>query len=123
MLRKYGVSYRKGDLTDLPYEDDSLDVVSCISVLEHMPVDAQVRGVQEMARVVKPGGRLIITYDKYEEDLTDRFVVNSDMAVDELVYMTRPDDMVDKSLPDIVGICLIKAGARAGTDPDESAHC
>jgi len=108
LRRKYNLDYRRGDLTDLPFADGYFDAVTCISVLEHMPVDAQQHGMREMARVTRPGGRLIITYDQYDQDLTDRFVELSGMTPDELVYLRRPDDMLDKTLPDIVGLCLIK---------------
>jgi len=116
LLKKYGVTYRNGDLTRLPYEDGSFDTVSCISVLEHMPVEAQARGIGEMARVTRPGGQLIITYDKYtdDEDLTDRFIETAGMEPDELVYLRRPHErMIDKTLPDIVGMCLVKPPASS----------
>jgi SAM-dependent methyltransferase len=44
---------------DLPLDDDCVDAVVCTQVLEHVaePVEALV----EMRRVLKPGGRLIVT--------------------------------------------------------------
>lgn len=41
--------------------DDSFDSVMAISVLEHIPDDGDVEAVREMARVVKPGGQMIVT--------------------------------------------------------------
>lgn len=46
------------DLYDIP-EDRTFDTVFCSEVLEHV-VDP-VRAVEKMARLVKPGGRMIIT--------------------------------------------------------------
>jgi SAM-dependent methyltransferase len=43
----------------LPFSDRSFDTVMCTSVLEH--VEEPERAVEEMARVLKPGGRLLIT--------------------------------------------------------------
>jgi len=108
LLRRYGVSYRKGDLTDLPYEDDHFDVVSCVSVLEHMSHEDQSKGIREMSRVVREDGKLIITYDKREEDLTDRFIEESGMTPAEMVYFIRPDNLYNKNEPDVIGICLVK---------------
>ncbi len=56
MIKKYDINYIKGDFTKLAFEDCSFDVVSCVSVLEHMPHDDQIKGIKEMARVVKNGG-------------------------------------------------------------------
>ena len=107
LLRAYGVNYRKGDLTNLPYRDGYFDVVSCVSVLEHLPYKYQSQGIREMSRVVKKGGKLIITYDKYEEDLTDRFVQESNMTPIEIVYFSKPN-LYNKNMPDTIGICLVK---------------
>ena len=48
-----------GDAQHLPFEDATLDHVVCSEVLEHVPDDARV--VRELARVLKPGGRLVLT--------------------------------------------------------------
>ena len=42
---------------------NTFDRVFCLSVIEHVPPEIARRGVQEMARILKPGGRLIITVD------------------------------------------------------------
>jgi 2-polyprenyl-3-methyl-5-hydroxy-6-metoxy-1,4-benzoquinol methylase len=44
---------------DLPFADHSFDVVLCTEVLEHVPDPAVV--VAELARVTKPGGRVIVS--------------------------------------------------------------
>lgn len=45
-----------GDLMDLPIRDESVDVLTSSSVLEHVP-DPE-KAVSEMFRVLKPGGRV-----------------------------------------------------------------
>jgi hypothetical protein len=49
------------DLADLPPE--SFDVVLCCSVLEHLTAEDQERSLSEMARVLRPGGRIGLTFD------------------------------------------------------------
>lgn len=44
----------KADITNLPFEDGSFDVVFCNHVLEHIPDDT--KAMQELYRVLKPGG-------------------------------------------------------------------
>jgi 2-polyprenyl-3-methyl-5-hydroxy-6-metoxy-1,4-benzoquinol methylase len=45
-------------VTDIPYDDNSFDGVLCLEVLEHVP-DTE-KAISEMARVLKPGGKIII---------------------------------------------------------------
>jgi ubiquinone/menaquinone biosynthesis methyltransferase len=48
----------EGDALALPFDDDAFDVVSIAFGLRNLP-DFE-RGVSEMARVLKPGGRLVV---------------------------------------------------------------
>lgn len=48
-----------GDLSELPLESEVLDVACCMEVLEHVEDDR--RAVAEIARVLKPGGTLMLT--------------------------------------------------------------
>ena len=43
-----------GDVTDLPFDDDSFDVAHCHAVLMHVPDTPAV--LAEVKRVLKPGG-------------------------------------------------------------------
>jgi predicted SAM-dependent methyltransferase len=45
----------------LDYPDQHFDVVTSISVLEHIPSDGDQEAIKELWRVLKPGGKLIIT--------------------------------------------------------------
>ncbi len=47
------------DITSMPVDDGTFDYVLCSEVLEHVP-DA-VKALGELCRVLKPGGRLILT--------------------------------------------------------------
>ena len=49
---------QQANVTPLPYEDQSFDVVMAAHVLEHLP-DPQ-RAVAEMVRVLKPGGTVFL---------------------------------------------------------------
>lgn len=49
---------RKGDLTALPIDDDACDATLCVLVLTYL--DDVAAAVAEMARVVKPGGKVVV---------------------------------------------------------------
>ncbi|MEO9512758.1 MAG: methyltransferase domain-containing protein [Flavobacteriaceae bacterium] len=44
----------KADICNLPFSDDSFDVILCNHVLEHIPDDT--KAMQELFRILKPGG-------------------------------------------------------------------
>lgn len=113
LLRRYGITYRTGadgDLTRLPYPDDAFDVVTCVSVLEHLPPDLQLRGMAEMARVVKRTGTLVVTYDKVE-DRTAAFIEAAGLRVAEMTTFTVPAELRGGQPLDVVGIVFRKHAA------------
>ena len=57
LARARGVDARVGDVQDLPFADASFDVVVAAWMLYHVP-DLD-RGIGELARVLRPGGRLV----------------------------------------------------------------
>ena len=48
----------------LPYADDGLDLVCLFDTIEHIPDDKKV--MQEVARILRPGGRVLITVPAYQ---------------------------------------------------------
>lgn len=79
---KAGVTHVQGSMLDLPFEDASYDLVTCISAIEHLDgspkhtpreerptyeryVADTAQAMREMARVVAPGGLLYVTTDVY----------------------------------------------------------
>ncbi|MEW6535516.1 MAG: class I SAM-dependent methyltransferase [Candidatus Auribacterota bacterium] len=69
------ISYVFGDLRDLPFRDNQFNQILCISTIEHVGCDNSRYGasvetdsssyllaVKEMYRVLKPGGRLLLTF-------------------------------------------------------------
>lgn len=57
------------DVLRLPFRDAALDDVICVAVLHHLASPARRRtAVAELARVVRPGGRLLITAWAFEQE-------------------------------------------------------
>ena len=56
--RAVDVDFRAGDALDLPFDDDSFDAATVAFGIRN--VSDLDRGIAEMARVVRPGGRVVI---------------------------------------------------------------
>lgn len=70
MARQPGLVSVAADITRLPFADKSLDSLSCLHVIEHIglgrygdPLDPEGahKGIKELQRVLKPGGRLYLS--------------------------------------------------------------
>lgn len=62
------VIFQQGSMEALPYPDEVFDLIWCRDVLVHVP-DAQ-RGMEECARVLRPGGVMVI-YTTFATDLME----------------------------------------------------
>lgn len=128
----------KMDVHDIPFEDNSFDVVFCNHVLEHVDDDFKV--MKEFQRVLKPGGWAILqspiwyhletTYEDlsitdpkerlehfgqedhvriYGRDYADRLRQGGfDVVEDDLVKSLTKDEVKKFALPEEESICLCK---------------
>jgi SAM-dependent methyltransferase len=55
---------RLGPIEQLPFEDASFDLVTCLDVVEHTPDDR--RSLGELRRVTRPGGLMLVTVPAYQ---------------------------------------------------------
>lgn len=103
------LSYRQADIKQLPYQDNSFDKVFCVSVLEH--ADAPYAPyINELLRVLKPNGRLIITVDVDTKNFTYSIVKNEILVPFNINHVyshpsyppIRMDDMT------VIGISMAK---------------
>jgi ubiquinone/menaquinone biosynthesis C-methylase UbiE len=55
------VEVRTADITDLPFDDNSVDVIVSSLVVHNIPgAAARAKAISEAARVLRPGGRLVL---------------------------------------------------------------
>lgn len=55
------VSVKKGSISELPFSDSQFDLVCALDILYHRAVENDEAAIKELYRVLKPGGRTIIT--------------------------------------------------------------
>jgi SAM-dependent methyltransferase len=65
-----GVRFEVGDGRRLAFEDGSFDHAYSISVIEHIGDDGDFEALAELARVVRPGGRIVVTVP-YDESASE----------------------------------------------------
>ena len=74
-LELTNVEFRRGDMEHLPLEDESVDAVYANMALHHAPDPCT--ALREMARVLRPGGRVVITdavrhaFEWFKEEMSD----------------------------------------------------
>jgi ubiquinone/menaquinone biosynthesis C-methylase UbiE len=84
------VTFQEAMLQKLPYPDGGLDIVCCISVLEHTSNYGQI--VDEFARVLRAGGLLVLTFDL---SLDGKFTLSRETAGELLRMVQRHFDVID----------------------------
>jgi 2-polyprenyl-3-methyl-5-hydroxy-6-metoxy-1,4-benzoquinol methylase len=57
------INWEVCDIQDLPHADETFDTVISCETIEHVPEPKQ--ALTELARVIKPGGKLILTCPNY----------------------------------------------------------
>lgn len=88
-VRRDGVLFRYGDVTDTDFPDARFDAVTCMSVVEHgVPIEPF---LAESARIIKPGGVLVVSTD-YDQSPPDTTGVT---AYGQPVHIFSPDEIRD----------------------------
>jgi hypothetical protein len=100
------VDFCCGDLGRLPYSPGWFDIVYCISVFEHIPASDWGTIIEGFSRIIRPAGRLLLTFDLALEAwgeinlskasllldlLCERFELEADLSPDLASQASDPD--------------------------------
>jgi len=104
------VNFKKGGITDLPFEDSSIDFVFTHQLLNYLDDDTLKKGVAEMYRVT---GKYIMNCEKFEEtekqiDENHKFRNMFKRWVNYKVKIVSNVDMHEDIEPDKVRFTLLK---------------
>jgi SAM-dependent methyltransferase len=97
-LDGHGVGKVESEVQDgraLSYPDNTFDAAYSVSVLEHIPDLGDAAAMQELVRVVKPGGLVVVTtpYDRaYRETFVQESVYERQQVASEPVFFERHYD-------------------------------
>ncbi len=87
-----GLTFAVADGRELPFPDAHFDQAYSVSVLEHIPEPGASEALRELERVVRPGGRVVVTLpyaERYFEDWRDAPVYGDQEAVDGRYFFER----------------------------------
>lgn len=80
-------SFAVADANALPFEDESFDLVTCQTLLMHVPDPKRV--LDEMARVLKPGGLLVLSEPTNMANLSASNTAELVLSLEESVDVAR----------------------------------
>lgn len=96
------VNYYPYSATNIGFPDSSFDRVFCLSVMEHIPIETWGDCMREFERVLRPGGRLIVTLDMSVQDANNRLylklVESCKLKLIGDPYYSVPISQVDKHI-------------------------
>lgn len=117
-----GFNAEYGSSFCIPEDSETYDVISCISVIEHVPYKEYV--LREAQRLLKPGGILILTYDFSEElkshsvrtEIFSNELMQHDLAACGISFTPFGQEAIIQSILDIQmdEVCGIPQGMTVG---------
>jgi SAM-dependent methyltransferase len=98
---------RTGDMRDMPFHDGEFDAVVSSYAIDHLRRDDLMKGISEVARVLKPRGDFLV------------LIVNPDwltwVFAPPIAHHPRPDPLRWRSLLEQAGLAVIEEGAKPAT--------
>ena len=69
ICKKKGFNVQNADIKNIPFDSNTFDFIMCIAVIHHLEKESdRILAINEMFRVLKKGGKLILTVWAFEYD-------------------------------------------------------
>jgi ubiquinone/menaquinone biosynthesis C-methylase UbiE len=83
------VDFRPGVIEGIPYPDQSFDAVTSTLMMHHLPSDLKRKGLAEIIRVLKPGGRIVVAdfNPGQKDDRRSRHTDTTDNPAEQLTHL------------------------------------
>jgi SAM-dependent methyltransferase len=96
-FKRGAIHYSYGDITNSKFPPNHFDAVTCLSVIEH-GVDTE-KFLRETNRILKPGGKLILSTDYYETpiDTTGKYAYGHQVKVFDKKDMENMIDLARRN--------------------------
>jgi ubiquinone/menaquinone biosynthesis C-methylase UbiE len=112
-------SFVKADVIELPFPDEYADYILARQLLEHLSISYIIPALKEWLRVLKTGGRMVITCPNFtlmaEEWLNTEFNPIDYHEMTQGLYgnqRTMYEHHLTPITPEFLNYCLLKAGAK-----------
>ena len=71
------LDFQVAEMTELPFEENEFDIIYCVATFHHLPDEkSRIKALDEMKRILKPGGHIIMTnwnlYSKGTQKLVEK---------------------------------------------------
>ncbi len=137
-----GVDFAVGDMRELPFPDDSYDIIYSIAAFHHLAnAEDRLKALSEMRRVLKPGGKVVMTnwnllgkwgseqvekgkYKKWEKDFTVPYKNSEGKILGERFYhgfdLDELESLLTEARFDLQENYYIKKGERSNLESGEN---
>ncbi len=109
-LKRAGLAgtFSVGEFTAIPYPNNSFSAIVCIAALDHVTLPGAGKALGEMRRVLRPGGKMLLTFDPpgRDEEIKGEATVQEDGSL----YFIRGEQegmlfrrYTDREIEDLIG--------------------
>lgn len=103
---------KKGDILNMPFDDNSFDIIFFLDVIEHLSVFDQPKALLELKRVLKDDGKLIISIPNLAHKASRYKFYKTGQLIRTANIYKHPGDRPIKEYLELLNIAGLKTNER-----------